>query len=322
MTDSTDYGSWVWPFSEAQIQAIVNTHNDLRRKTDPEAADMMKMVWDEELAQLAQDWSEQCIFDHPKDIDYGQNLATHGDVLDAINAWYSEYKDYDYDTNTCNNEANICGHYTQLVWANSYQVGCGIHECGFKHITTCNYRPPGNYPGVSPYKNGHYCSLCSYPSWCEEQLCNPSCKDENRINCECHLLCLNCGISTQENCTCTCKPGWSGLDCSEPCADNHKYCWNGWYPHLCDDPEWYFVEPRCPLMCGACNEGPYDPKTHCCDGKLCKQGLIDGRSCECKCHTGYGEKYECDEHVVGRGRRLWMKPKVLVAIWLMSEMFV
>ncbi|XP_070532834.1 cysteine-rich secretory protein 1-like [Ptychodera flava] len=294
--DFNDYGPWVWPFSIRQKQAIVDAHNEIRRNVFPEASDMMKMVWDEELALLAQNWSERCIFRHPTNIDYGQNLATHNDVMNAIKAWHSEHRDYNYENNTCHNYAKVCGHYKQLAWASSSQVGCGIYKCGDRdYITTCNYLPPGNYPGRSPYQNGHYCSECQKPGWCEDKLCNPSCKRENGSSCECYLLCKNCGLKMEDTCRCSCQPGLVGIDCTDICEDKHENCGNGWYPSLCDLPGWSFVPPRCPLMCGICEKGPYDPVRHCCNGKQCEQGLIDGRTCECQCHSGYGEEYECDE---------------------------
>lgn len=43
----------------------------------------------------------------------------------AVSAWAAESTDYDYASNTC---SGVCGHYTQVVWAATTQVGCGIAE--------------------------------------------------------------------------------------------------------------------------------------------------------------------------------------------------
>nr|XP_006825304.1 PREDICTED: peptidase inhibitor 16-like [Saccoglossus kowalevskii] len=179
----SDLGPWVWPFTEEQKNAMVDAHNDLRRIVEPGASDMMKMYWDEELALLAQNWSSGCVFQHPTfPIDYGQNLATHSDIVDAIYAWYSEHVYYDYETASCD-PGKVCGHYTQVwkhgyidtytqvVWATTSQVGCGTQDCGAKHVTTCNYRVAGNTPGQQPYQSGYPCSQCTSPSWCEDKLC-------------------------------------------------------------------------------------------------------------------------------------------------------
>ena len=58
----------------------------------------------------------------------------------------------------CAAEANSngCGHYTQVVWAESSNLGCGYAQCtvnspfdGFDTWDNwvCNYDPPGNVEG-------------------------------------------------------------------------------------------------------------------------------------------------------------------------------
>ncbi|KAI7979322.1 hypothetical protein LOK49_Contig397G00006 [Camellia lanceoleosa] len=48
----------------------------------------------------------------------------------------------------------MCGHYTQVVWADTQKVGCASatcnHELGILFI--CSYDPTGNYPNVNPLK--------------------------------------------------------------------------------------------------------------------------------------------------------------------------
>jgi hypothetical protein len=48
-----------------------------------------------------------------------------------------------------------CGHYTQVVWRASTQIGCGVTSCGsgFRMQTEviCNYAPAGNFVGEKPY---------------------------------------------------------------------------------------------------------------------------------------------------------------------------
>ena len=62
-----------------------------------------------------------------------------------VDAWYNEIKDYDF------NKAEFTsgtGHFTQVVWKNSKQLGCGV-ACGTNDYcyVTCNYYPGGNYLG-------------------------------------------------------------------------------------------------------------------------------------------------------------------------------
>lgn len=48
-----------------------------------------------------------------------------------------------------------CGHYTQVVWRKTSELGCGYATCkrdGFLvEFWACNYSPPGNVRGQEPY---------------------------------------------------------------------------------------------------------------------------------------------------------------------------
>lgn len=80
-------------------------------------------MWNNELAQLAQDYSEMCIYGHNADrhtqsVTYtavGENLAITtadpGNYTYLVELWYNEVRDYNYDTGAC---SAVCGHYTQV----------------------------------------------------------------------------------------------------------------------------------------------------------------------------------------------------------------
>merc|ERR1719228_2157842 len=63
-------------FSESGKNLILTKHNDLRRKVakgeqkvppqQPSASNMRKLIWNEELAAIAQRWADQCDFNHDK----------------------------------------------------------------------------------------------------------------------------------------------------------------------------------------------------------------------------------------------------------------
>jgi len=153
--------------------AIVAYHNEKRNQVSPPATNMKPMQWDDNLARLAQKWSEGCVWDHgspPETEDtlgpdgqkigdwrsnLGQNLAigTRGyNWRNSIDDWYNEVKDYDYCKNAKKKRDAVIGHYTALVWENSTHVGCGkafCHRTTKSHIIdadyiTCNYWPAGN----------------------------------------------------------------------------------------------------------------------------------------------------------------------------------
>uniref|UniRef100_A0A0D3FY33 SCP domain-containing protein n=1 Tax=Oryza barthii TaxID=65489 RepID=A0A0D3FY33_9ORYZ len=50
-------------------------------------------------------------------------------------------------------EGSSCLHYTQVVWRDSTAIGCARVVCDgdLGVFITCNYSPPGNFVGQSPY---------------------------------------------------------------------------------------------------------------------------------------------------------------------------
>lgn len=72
---------------------------------------------------------------------------------DAINAWGNEVQWYDYDTNSCHAPKDeSCGHYTQVIWHTTKEVGCAMAICDDKsQVWVCEYLPYGNIMGKKPY---------------------------------------------------------------------------------------------------------------------------------------------------------------------------
>lgn len=66
----------------------------------------------------------------------------------VVGAWAAEARDYDRRRDTC---AGVCGHYTQIVWRATRNVGCGVASDPEREIWVCEYDPPGNYVGYRPY---------------------------------------------------------------------------------------------------------------------------------------------------------------------------
>ena len=139
------------------LVGITAAHNRIRAEKG-----VGDLAWDGALAQVAQDWADtlaadDCAFMHST-TGYGENLyafSAAGQVTPdtVVDAWASEEAWYDYATNTCTPpEGGSCGHYTQVVWAGSERVGCGVSVCdtGWE-LWVCNYDPPGNWVGEKPY---------------------------------------------------------------------------------------------------------------------------------------------------------------------------
>ena len=148
------------PNSEpAKMQGMVDRHNYWRSKvgTTP-------VVWSDKVATFAQAWATElakrgCEMEHrPRKgkwngSAYGENIywssGIKNQAMDVVDDWASEVVYYDSISGKCKND--VCGHYTQLVWNKTTEIGCGMAKCGNQEIWVCNYNPPGNYIGQKPY---------------------------------------------------------------------------------------------------------------------------------------------------------------------------
>jgi len=163
--------------TEEQKKVGLDRHNYWRNNVRPIALDMTNLTWHDDLAELAVNYSRECIYAHNDDraVDdfhtVGENVYAQSKtespelaLKEAIDTWDIEKLDYDYHSLTCNPGA-ICGHYTQVVWANTKTVGCGVTLCKdvdvgggdiweSAMIVVCNYGPTGNWQGEYPYTAG------------------------------------------------------------------------------------------------------------------------------------------------------------------------
>ncbi|XP_077534509.1 venom allergen 5-like [Haemaphysalis longicornis] len=169
---------------------ILELHNDYRSLVAkgqlqgfPPAADMQELLWDEELAEVAQAHAELC--KHADVSRGGTKLAGSAssaispvDWDDSVKMWFNEYTDYpanrvaSYDQSGI---SNAIGHFTQVIWAKSRYVGCGylqyyVPNSIYKDVKlyTCNYGPAGNSLGLPVYQEGLTCGACPQPTTCNE----------------------------------------------------------------------------------------------------------------------------------------------------------
>ncbi|XP_043602415.1 venom allergen 5.02-like isoform X1 [Bombus pyrosoma] len=158
-------------------QTILDEHNRLRQLValgqingQPSAANMREMIWDDELAAMAQRWTNRCaeIHDDLRNVrrfSVGQNMARawttrppgpyddQPNWRQMINGWFDEVHHYQ------TGYSDATGHYTQLVWGDTYLVGCGYSfyydpARGYTKNYVCNYGPSGNVIGFEPYQSG------------------------------------------------------------------------------------------------------------------------------------------------------------------------
>lgn len=141
---------------------MVAAHNEVRQNASPTpSSPLPDMVWSDELTALSQEWADGCVFEHDQNNQrHGENLyvaSWQADGPEAVVSWAEEVADYDYNSNSCTPN-RMCGHYTQIVWRDSTEVGCAFKDCAFVEgagfggrLWVCRYNPPGNYVGERPY---------------------------------------------------------------------------------------------------------------------------------------------------------------------------
>ncbi|XP_010003188.1 PREDICTED: cysteine-rich secretory protein 2 [Chaetura pelagica] len=203
---------------EDQQKLIVDTHNAFRRAVKPAASNMMKMEWSPSAAKNAQNWANQCTLRHSPanlrttNVRCGENLFMSSGPSPwshAMQVWHNEVKDFEYGTGEKTPRA-VIGHYTQMVWHSSHEIGCGVALCPnsrYKYFYVCHYCPQGNIISSipKPYKAGEPCGDC--PNACEDGLCTNPCKHQDFFaNCRNLKMLFGCNHSlVKEKCRASCK---------------------------------------------------------------------------------------------------------------------
>jgi uncharacterized protein YkwD len=148
---------------------ILAVHNRERA-----AVGVPPLVWSDKLAADAKLYAEHLVatgeFDHPSDKwvaahptgPEGENLAGNhrlppvsspppppSSIARMEQGWIAEKNYYQgYPSATGD---TTTGHYTQMVWRDTTQVGCGYASAGGYDVLSCRYSPPGNIIGQKPY---------------------------------------------------------------------------------------------------------------------------------------------------------------------------
>jgi len=130
--------------NSATIQSWLNEHNTRRASYGVPA-----LSWSTKLAAIAQNWAgtmaSQSDLYHSGTYGVGENIAYgYASIPDVLVAWADNEKQY-YDAATQQCNGGVCGHFTQVAWASSNLVGCGIANsaAGWPYYS-CNYIRPGN----------------------------------------------------------------------------------------------------------------------------------------------------------------------------------
>ncbi|KAG7858787.1 hypothetical protein KL939_002909 [Ogataea angusta] len=135
-------------------QTYLDRHNYFRALHE----DTPNLAWNDDVAEVAQSYADAYTCNGElvhsgnsldgqslgENLAYGYNFATAG----AVDAWYDEISQYNY-SNPGYSEAT--GHFTQLVWKSSTDIGCAYKYCGsyLGYYIVCNYLPIGNLVLIS-----------------------------------------------------------------------------------------------------------------------------------------------------------------------------
>lgn len=143
-----------------EVKQLIDYHNHVRAEVG-----VGNVSWSPELASYAQEWADHLAkkgkFEHrpPSDKKYGENLAAGShpgyNAVSGARGWYGEKPLYQAGA-PFSMKFMDAGHYTQMVWRSSTQIGAGKAICkqgkykGWT-IVVCNYNPGGNMLGQPPY---------------------------------------------------------------------------------------------------------------------------------------------------------------------------
>eukprot|EP01126_Amoeba_proteus_P005850 TRINITY_DN11_c0_g1_i2.p1 TRINITY_DN11_c0_g1~~TRINITY_DN11_c0_g1_i2.p1 ORF type:complete len:390 (-),score=46.49 TRINITY_DN11_c0_g1_i2:106-1275(-) len=136
----------------ALITLLLRQHNQVRTQGQP------PLVWNPALATIASNVANSngaagCRLKH-SGTNCGENLAQ--DNIEVGRETLAE--PFARSVKMWNDEAtSACsggGHYTQVIWASTLEVGCAFYKCSGDFyqpvVLACNYNPAGNFNGQNP----------------------------------------------------------------------------------------------------------------------------------------------------------------------------
>lgn len=147
-----------FPYKDQQpfVDSMLSTHNAYRARHG-----VAPLTWSTTLSTQALNWANGRSWSHTPNNANGENLATGTYTNPAyyVFMWYDEVRQYSY-SNPGFFEAT--GHFTQVVWNSTTQVGCAMTNTATTQLPTytyylvCEYSPPGNIVNAGYFANNVY----------------------------------------------------------------------------------------------------------------------------------------------------------------------
>jgi Cysteine-rich secretory protein family len=138
----------------SEILQLHNAHRD--------SVGVPPLRWSDSLAAGAQHWASelaarnQMVHSHTPGV--GENIAMwwgHHPSLDTmIDMWTAEKQYFRRGTFPAVSQTGdweSVAHYSQMVWRETTEVGCGVADNGRTEYLVCWYNPQGNFFGKTPY---------------------------------------------------------------------------------------------------------------------------------------------------------------------------
>lgn len=136
---------------------ILNAHNQYRAEVG-----VPPLTWSDTLASHAQEWADYLAssgeFKHSQNTGEGENLWMGGSgnfSYTQMIETFGDEKQYFigglFPDFSSTGQWQDVGHYTQIVWRDTTEVGCAVSSVNGSDILVCRYSPPGNFSGQSAF---------------------------------------------------------------------------------------------------------------------------------------------------------------------------
>ena len=137
------------PVNSLNNRIAINYMNTFRTRHD-----VPKLKHNKTISKYSENWAQHILdtgrFEHSSGFEYGENIAYtysldhYKAFVRVTNLFYNEIEYYDYSDPKFDYQT---GHFTQLVWKSSTQVGIGMVSNETISVLVVNFYPPGNYQG-------------------------------------------------------------------------------------------------------------------------------------------------------------------------------
>ena len=141
-------------------ERLLAEHNRERERTG-----VPRLAWNDQLAGQAEAWAQKLAAEgklrHASEAESGgagENLwmGTAGYFAPErmVGAFVNERRFYqhgNFPEVSSTGKWQDVGHYTQLVWRDTREVGCAVARGTGYDVLVCRYWPAGNWMGESPY---------------------------------------------------------------------------------------------------------------------------------------------------------------------------